>query len=97
MTSWPTQRPKNKWPPCTNNKLNTPQERDVPRGCFSISYKRGNLGLDVSRKIKGSSRVRKANYWSPFIVLHVFQVLTLMLMFGTFVITLLDYIKKHHK
>ncbi|WP_391477604.1 putative holin-like toxin [Limosilactobacillus fermentum] len=23
--------------------------------------------------------------------------LTLMLMFGTFVITLLDYIKKHHK
>ncbi|WP_350339762.1 putative holin-like toxin [Limosilactobacillus fermentum] len=93
MTFWPTRRPKNKWPPCTNNKLNPPQERDVPRGCFSISYKR----VDVSRKIKGSSRVRKANYWSPFIVLHVFQVLTLMLMFGTFVITLLDYIKKHHK
>ncbi|MFJ6964405.1 MAG: putative holin-like toxin [Limosilactobacillus fermentum] len=65
--------------------------------CFSISYKRGNLGLDVSRKIKGSSRVRKANYWSPFVVLRVFQALTLMLMFGTFVITLLDYIKKHHK
>ncbi|WP_146624329.1 putative holin-like toxin, partial [Limosilactobacillus fermentum] len=47
--------------------------------------------------IKGSSRVRKANYWSPFVVLRVFQALTLMLMFGTFVITLLDYIKKHHK
>ncbi|MET0040719.1 putative holin-like toxin [Limosilactobacillus fermentum] len=62
-----------------------------------MSYKRGNLGLDVSCKIKGSSRVRKANYWSPFVVLHVFQALTLMLMFGTFVITLLDYIKKHHK
>ncbi|MEZ7280299.1 putative holin-like toxin [Limosilactobacillus fermentum] len=62
-----------------------------------MSYKRGNLGLDVSRKIKGSSWVRKANYWSPFVVLRVFQALTLMLMFGTFVITLLDYIKKHHK
>ncbi|WP_425413297.1 putative holin-like toxin [Limosilactobacillus fermentum] len=50
-----------------------------------------------SKQQKGSSRVRKANYWSPFIVLHVFQAITLMLMFGTFVITLLDYIKKHHK
>ncbi|MGJ3915834.1 putative holin-like toxin [Limosilactobacillus fermentum] len=50
-----------------------------------------------SKQQKGSSRVRKANYWSPFVVLRVFQALTLMLMFGTFVITLLDYIKKHHK
>ncbi|MCH5395343.1 putative holin-like toxin [Limosilactobacillus fermentum] len=29
--------------------------------------------------------------------MRVFQALTLMLMFGTFVITLLDYVKKHHK
>ena len=29
--------------------------------------------------------------------MSVFQALTLMLMFGTFVLTLLDYIKKHHK
>ncbi|MCR5280430.1 MAG: putative holin-like toxin [Lactobacillus sp.] len=30
-------------------------------------------------------------------LMSVFQALTLMLMFGTFVLTLLDYIKKHHK
>ncbi|MCH5388419.1 putative holin-like toxin [Limosilactobacillus fermentum] len=29
--------------------------------------------------------------------MRVFQALTLMLMFGTFVLTLLDYIKKHYK
>ena len=29
--------------------------------------------------------------------MSVFQALTLMLMFGMFVLTLLDYIKKHHK
>lgn len=29
--------------------------------------------------------------------MSVFQALTLMLMFGTFVLTLLDYIKKHPK
>ena len=29
--------------------------------------------------------------------MSVFQALTLMLMLGTFVLTLLDYIKKHHK
>ncbi|MGM1014966.1 putative holin-like toxin [Limosilactobacillus fermentum] len=29
--------------------------------------------------------------------MSVFQALTLMLMFGTFVLTFLDYIKKHHK
>ncbi|MGY0266934.1 putative holin-like toxin [Limosilactobacillus fermentum] len=29
--------------------------------------------------------------------MSVFRALTLMPMFGTFVLTLLDYIKKHHK
>ncbi|MGV0011681.1 putative holin-like toxin [Limosilactobacillus fermentum] len=33
----------------------------------------------------------------PIVVLRVFHALTLMMMFGTFVLTLLDYIKKYHK
>ncbi len=61
----------------------------------------GKTGSYKGRWLSFPGEVRSMETWKNLQkvsqLMSVFQALTLMLMFGTFVLTLLDYIKKHHK